>query len=74
MDFAALTLIPVRLENIDDADVDQQPLSFAIASRNTTHAARSQKEHTASFTIISQLQFPQKANTGSYRCADGHTH
>lgn len=67
MDFAALTHIPVRLENIDDADVDQQPLSFAIASRNTTHAARSQKEQLIHSPLFHSYNFPSKqiqADTG----------
>lgn len=39
--------LPVWLENVNDANVEQQPLSFRITSWNSTHAGRTgrQKQH-----------------------------
>ena len=35
---------PVGLENVNDADVDQQPLSFSVTRWNTAHAGRTRPE------------------------------
>jgi len=42
-DLAALNK-PVGLENVDDANVDQQPLSFRITRWNTAHAEGRRQE------------------------------
>jgi len=43
----ALWRLPVGLENVDNANVDEQPLASWIASWNTSHAEKSRKQHTS---------------------------
>ncbi len=44
---------PIGLQNVNDPNVDQQPLSFSITSWNTTHAKKSKaREKTTDYFIV----------------------
>lgn len=39
--FKGIQHLPVGLQNVNDANVDQQPFSFSVAGWNTSHTGKS---------------------------------
>lgn len=69
----ALRHQPIRLENVNDADVDQQSLSFRIARWDTAHAGRTgPEETTTTHQLIMMTQQKKKTQKNLLTSSSAH--